>query len=142
MKDLLAAAITGLLFGAGLLISDMTNPERVLAFLDVAGAWDPTLAWVMAAALLPMALAWRIRARWLRPVLDQRFHLPTRRKADGQLLLGAALFGVGWGMVGLCPGPALAGLTQPSPHLLLFVAAMLAGMALPNAPGTRGANPP
>lgn len=126
----LAALASGLVFGAGLVVSDMVNPARVLAFLDVAGAWDPSLAFVMGAALVPSALAYAWRRRRERPLGDACFHLPDdARPVDGRLLGGAALFGVGWGLVGLCPGPAVAALLTLQPAALLFVAAMLAGMA-------------
>lgn len=130
MRAGLAAVIAGLLFGAGLVVSDMVNPARVLAFLDIAGAWDPSLAWVMAAALLPSALAWQWRRRRTQPLCDTTFHVPTRRDLDARLLAGAALFGIGWGLVGLCPGPAWAGLVLVPLQVLPFLGAMLAGMAL------------
>lgn len=130
MKLLLVAIVAGLLFGIGLVISDMVNPARVLAFLDVAGEWDYSLALVMGGALIPSAIAYRIRARMQRPVCDARFQVPTRRDPDARLIVGAVLFGIGWGLVGLCPGPALAALTTGATPVLIFVAAMLAGMAL------------
>lgn len=120
--------LVGLLFGAGLHIAGMTDPEKVLGFLDVAGVWDPTLAFVMGGALLvtgPVFFLLRARkAPWFAP----RFMLPTLTRIDRPLLEGAALFGVGWGMVGLCPGPALANLTSLQSDVLLFVAAMIIGM--------------
>lgn len=126
----LASLATGLLFGVGLVLSDMINPLRVRAFLDVAGAWDPSLAIVMASALVPSVIAWQIRRRRQRPLLDDRFHVPTSRQLDRSLLAGAAVFGIGWGIVGLCPGPALADLAiQPWP-VAGFVLAMIAGMVL------------
>lgn len=130
MRRFLPGAIVGILFGAGLALSDMINPARVLAFLDVMGAWDPTLAYVMGAALIPSAIAYRIRARMDRPVLAPSFAIPKNRRPDPQLLLGAALFGIGWGLVGLCPGPALAGLVLGVWQMWLFVLALLAGMLL------------
>jgi len=126
----LVSVLAGLLFGLGLALSDMVDQRRVLAFLDVAGAWDPSLAIVMASALLPAALAWQVRRRRERPWLADRFHVPVSRKVDRALLAGAALFGVGWGLIGLCPGPALADLAiQPRPAAM-FVAALLGGMGL------------
>ena len=125
-----SALIVGLLFGAGLALSDMINPARVLAFLDVAGAWDPTLAYVMAGALIPAASGFVWSRRLRTPLFDSRFFIPENRALDGRLLAGAALFGAGWGLVGLCPGPALAGLSLGFWEGWLFVAAMLAGMAL------------
>ena len=130
MRRFLPGLIVGLVFGAGLALSDMVNPARVLAFLDIAGAWDPTLAYVMGAALVPSAIAYRIRQRMDRPLLAPTFAIPESRRLDRQLLLGAALFGIGWGLVGLCPGPAIAGLVLGAWQMRLFVAAMLAGMVL------------
>lgn len=130
MKLLLGAIVAGLLFGTGLVISDMVNPARVLAFLDVAGEWDYSLALVMGGALIPSAIAYRVRARMQRPLCDVRFHVPARRDPDARLIAGAVLFGIGWGLVGLCPGPALAALTTGATPVLIFVAAMLAGMVL------------
>lgn len=130
MRNLLPGLIVGVIFGAGLALSDMVNPARVQAFLDVAGAWDPTLAFVMGAALLPSAIAYLIRRRMARPLLGERFSIPESRALDRPLLLGAALFGIGWGLVGFCPGPAVAGLVLGAWQPWLFVAAMLVGMAL------------
>lgn len=125
------ALMSGALFGLGLMVSDMIDPERVLGFLDVAGgAWDPTLAFVMGGALVPMAIAWRVAAARARPAFGQTFPAPPSGGIDRRLLGGAALFGAGWGLVGFCPGPALAALTLGGWPVALFVAAMLAGMAL------------
>ena len=122
------AILCGLLFGAGMIISDMVNPARVLAFLDVTGDWDPSLAFVMGGALLPSGLAYLIHRRMHAPVLAEEFNVPTSRIIDRPLVGGAILFGLGWGLVGLCPGPALAALTTGTWQALVFVAAMLAGM--------------
>lgn len=125
------ALAAGLLFGLGLALSGMTDPARVRAFLDVAGgAQDPTLAFVMAGALAPMAVAWRIRARLDRPLADTRFAVPEPAGVTPRLIGGAALFGVGWGVAGLCPGPAIAALALAPAQAAPFVAAMLAGFAL------------
>jgi len=129
MQRVIAALAAGLLFGAGLAVSDMINPARVLAFLDVAGSWDPSLAFVMAGALLPAAIAFRYRQKLERPLLDQAFHVSANRSIDRRLLGGAALFGLGWGLVGLCPGPAIAALVSGKWQAYLFVAAMIGGMA-------------
>lgn len=129
MRRILPALLVGLIFGAGLALSDMVNPARVQAFLDVAGKWDPTLAFVMGAAILPSAIGYGIRRRMNQPLLETRFFVPGSRTLDRPLLLGAALFGVGWGLVGFCPGPALAGLALAAWQPWLFVVAMLAGMA-------------
>ena len=128
MKRLLPSLFAGLLFGAGLALSDMINPARVLAFLDVAGAWDPTLAFVMAGAMLPSAAAYRLSRRMRRPLLADTFQVPGNRKLDTQLLAGAGIFGIGWGLVGFCPGPAIAALGFGMWQPWLFVGAMLAGM--------------
>ena len=130
MRNLFPGLIVGIIFGAGLALSDMVNPARVQAFLDVAGAWDPTLMFVMGAALVPSAVAYLIRRRLTRPLLGERFSIPESRTLDRPLLLGAAMFGVGWGLVGFCPGPALAGLVLGAWQPWLFVMAMLAGMAI------------
>lgn len=130
MRIPFAALSSGVLFGAGLALSDMVNPARVLAFLDLAGAWDPTLAFVMGGAIIPAALSYVATRKMRKPLLGERFHIPENRVVDRQLMLGAALFGAGWGLAGFCPGPAVAavvfGLWQP----WVFIAAMLAGMLL------------
>jgi len=125
---LIYALLAGVIFGAGLTLSDMVNPARVLNFLDVAGHWDPTLMFVMAGGLAVTTLGYKWIFRRSSPVADDRFHLPTRRRIDLPLVGGAALFGVGWGLAGICPGPALADLVTLQPKVLLFVAAMLVGM--------------
>jgi uncharacterized membrane protein YedE/YeeE len=130
MRNLFPGLVAGIIFGAGLALSDMVNPARVQAFLDVAGAWDPTLMFVMGAALVPSAIAYLIRGRMTRPLLGNRFFIPESRTLDRQLLIGAAMFGIGWGLVGFCPGPAVAGLVLGAWQPWLFVVAMLAGMAL------------
>ena len=127
---LLIAILCGVLFGAGMIISDMVNPARVLAFLDVTGDWDPSLAFVMGGALIPSGLAYLIHRRMHAPVLADEFRVPASRLIDRPLIGGAILFGLGWGLVGLCPGPALAALTAASWQAAIFVVAMLAGMTL------------
>jgi uncharacterized membrane protein YedE/YeeE len=124
----LIALLAGTLFGAGLAVSGMADPLRVRGFLDLAGAWDPTLAFVMAGALLPMAVAWRIRARRAAPLAAAAFAVPASRQIDAPLVVGALMFGAGWGLAGLCPGPAIAGLAIRPAEAGVFVAAMLAGM--------------
>jgi len=128
MTQLLAALLSGLVFGAGLALAGMTNPAKVLSFLDVAGAWDPTLALVMGSALGVNAVAFVLTQRRAKPLFADAFVLPTRTDLDARLLGGAALFGVGWALVGLCPGPALASLARGEGEVLAFVAAMCAGM--------------
>lgn len=130
MRVSLTALLVGIIFGAGLALSDMVNPARVQAFLDVAGQWDPTLIFVMGAALVPSAIAYLLRRRMGRPVYADSFAIPESRTIDRSLLAGAALFGIGWGLVGFCPGPAIAGLALGHWQPWLFVAAMLAGMVL------------
>lgn len=122
--------VSGLLFGAGLALGGMTDPGKVVAFLDVTGAWDPSLAFVMGSALLVTFPVFAWVRRSARPLFAERFQLPTRRDLDPQLLVGAALFGIGWGIAGLCPGPAIANLGAGSPEILLFVVTMVAGMWL------------
>lgn len=122
--------LSGMLFGAGLALSGLTDPDKVQGFLDLAGDWNPGLLWVMVAALLTtMSAFWLIRQR-AAPVFAPKFLLPASTALDGRLLLGAALFGIGWGLAGLCPGPALAGLTRGTLPVAAFVGAMLAGMAI------------
>lgn len=132
----LAALICGVLFGAGLELSGMTNPAKVLAFLDVAGRWDPTLALVMGGALIATTAGFAWAGRMTRPWFAETFSLPTRRDLDRSLLVGALLFGVGWGLVGLCPGPAIAGLWRMSSDLFLFLAALIAGVLLHRLPSS------
>lgn len=133
MRNILPGLIVGLVFGAGLALSDMVNPARVQAFLDVAGAWDPTLMFVMGAALVPSAAGYLVRRRMERPLLGDRFRIPESSVLDRPLLLGAAMFGIGWGLVGFCPGPAIAGPVLGAWQPWLFVAAMLTGMVLHRA---------
>lgn len=128
MKQVLAALASGLVFGAGLALAGMTNPAKVLAFLDVAGAWDPTLALVMGSALAVNAAAYALTRRLAKPLFAATFALPTRADLDARLLGGAALFGIGWALVGLCPGPALASLARGDVHVFGFAAAMVVGM--------------
>lgn len=130
MRVSLTALLVGIVFGAGLALSDMVNPARVQAFLDVAGRWDPTLVFVMGAALVPSAIAYLFRRRMGRPVFADSFAIPESGTIDRSLLAGAALFGIGWGLVGFCPGPAISGLALGNWQPWLFVAAMLGGMVL------------
>lgn len=125
---ILVSLLSGLLFGLGLTISDMIDPARVLGFLRVAdGAWDPTLAFVMGGALVPMAVAWLLTRRLKTPACGGAFPDPAAGRIDARLLGGAAMFGAGWGLVGFCPGPAFAALTLGGVPVLIFVAAMIAG---------------
>jgi len=121
----------GTLFGAGLALSGMVDPTRVRAFLDpFGGAWDPTLAFVMVGALLPMGVAWAMRPRLTKPIADTAFALPATTPIDKRLIGGAVIFGVGWGIAGLCPGPAIADLALRPIAAAPFVAAMLVGFGL------------
>ena len=126
----LGALGCGIVFGLGLAISGMMNPAKVIGFLDVAGDWDPTLALVMGGALLVAIPAYRVILKRRRPVLSGGFSLPAEEKLDAPLIWGSALFGVGWGLVGFCPGPAVAAIVTVLPAVLGFVAAMIAGLAL------------
>lgn len=129
MRNILAL-LSGVLFGAGLAISGMADPMRVRAFFDLFGAWDPTLAFVIGGAMIPMSLAWMVQKRIERPFADRAFTLPNTAGIDGKLALGAILFGIGWGIGGLCPGPAIASLSLAPAAVAPFVLAMLGGMAL------------
>jgi uncharacterized protein len=130
MRDILVGLLCGLIFGTGLLVSGMMQPSKVLAFLDLFGAWDPSLAVVMAVAL---AVAWpgfAYARRRGRPVLAAKSWWPTTSAIDRPLVIGSVLFGVGWGLVGLCPGPAIENLATGSIWVVVFVLAMVAGMLL------------
>jgi len=125
---MLFAAVAGGLFGAGLMLSGMTDPRKVQGWLDVFGAWDPTLAFVMGGAIMPMALAWAMTRRRAGPLLGGAFPAPPEPRLGHNLVLGSVLFGMGWGLVGLCPGPAMASLGYGGPSVWLFTLAMAAGM--------------
>jgi uncharacterized membrane protein YedE/YeeE len=121
---------SGVLFGAGLATGGMTDPARVRGFLDLFGDWDPTLAFVMGGAVIVMAIAWRIQPKLARPLFAEDFALPTRRDLTPKLIGGSALFGIGWGVAGLCPGPGFAALAIEPASTAIFVIAMLLGMGL------------
>jgi uncharacterized membrane protein YedE/YeeE len=127
---MIASLVCGLIFGAGLLISGMVQPTKVLGFLDIFGAWDPSLIVVMVAALAVSVPGFMLVNGRSRPLLAARSLWPTKRDIDLQLIVGAALFGIGWGLVGLCPGPALESLATLSLPVIVFVIAMAGGMAL------------
>jgi uncharacterized membrane protein YedE/YeeE len=129
MKHLISA-ISGGLFGTGLLISGMTDTTKVQGWLDVFGAWDPTLAFVMGGAIIPMAIAWRIVARREISVSGAPFPAPAAQKIDRRLVIGAILFGMGWALAGLCPGPVIASLSFGGAGGWMFLAAMLIGMRI------------
>ena len=127
---MVAAAVCGLMFGWGLLVSGMVQPGKVLGFLDIFGSWDPSLAVVMVAALAVSSLGFRFAASRKHPILAAECIWPTRTGIDRPLVVGAAMFGIGWGLVGLCPGPALENLATLSPRVAAFVVAMAFGMVL------------
>jgi len=125
---LLTALLAGLVFGFGLIVSGMANPAKVLGFLDLAGRWDPSLAFVMAGAIAVGSVAFALAGRRPRSLIGIEMKLPATRGIDARLLGGSALFGIGWGLAGFCPGPALAALGMGLTKALTFVAAMLVGM--------------
>ena len=137
----LSAFTAGLLFGFGLVVSQMMNPGKVLAFLDVAGAWDPSLAFVMVGAIATSAIGYVIVKRRGEPILEDELEILSYREIDRRLVGGPVLFGIGWGLVGLCPGPALAILPLGIWQAPIFVAAMLVGMGLFAALPSRKSNP-
>ncbi len=125
---IVSSFLVGLLFGFGLVVSQMINPAKIIGFLDVAGNWDPTLLVVMASALVTTLIGYRIVAIRSRPIFDTEFHLPTNTVIDRPLIIGAAIFGVGWGFAGLCPGPGITAAAIGGVAPWAFVAAMLAGI--------------
>ncbi len=130
MLAALAAGVAGLLFGLGLIVSGMADPAKVLGFLDLAGAWDPSLAFVMGGAIGVGVIAFARARKMQQALLGQPMQLPTATRIDRRLILGSLLFGVGWGIAGICPGPALVLLGEGERKGMAFVAAMLAGMVL------------
>lgn len=128
--SLLAAFAAGLLFGVGLLLSGMTDPAKVIGFLDLAGSWDPSLAFVMGGAILVGVFAFALAQRRAITFLGGAMHLPSRRDIDERLVAGSLAFGVGWGLAGFCPGPALVSFASGEEKAAIFVAAMLGGMVL------------
>jgi uncharacterized protein len=127
---ILAAFCAGLLFGLGLIVSQMFNPAKVIGFLDISGAWDPSLAFVMVGAIAVGLVAFNLAAKRNASLLGEPLVLPGRLAIDRRLVLGSVMFGVGWGAAGFCPGPGLVGLGSLEPKAVAFVAAMLAGMAI------------
>ena len=128
MKRNLVALLSGLLFGLGLAISEMVNPKKVLGFLDVAGSWDPSLMFVLGAGLLVTIITFRPIIRMAQPVFDVEFRFPTYTNIDVKLIGGAALFGIGWGLVGYCPGPAIASLAYGQIESGIFIGALVLGL--------------
>lgn len=129
MLRTLTAATIGLVFGAGIAMSGMANPAKVLNFFDVFGTWDPSLALVMAVALVVTAIGYRFVLKRTRPLLEAKFHVPGNRKLDAPLIAGSAAFGIGWGITGFCPGGAIPALGLGEPSAWIFVGAMFAGIA-------------
>lgn len=138
MMQPLVSLVAGVVFGLGLAVAEMTNPLKVLDFLDLAGNWDPSLAFVMGGAVLVTLVAFRFVLRRPVPLYGDRFHLPTLTQLDRKLLGGAALFGIGWGLAGYCPGPALATILSGNSETWLFAPAMLVGGALQRWQNRRG----
>jgi uncharacterized protein len=130
MLTVFTSLLAGLVFGLGLIVSGMANPAKVLGFLDLGGAWDPSLAFVMAGAIAVGAVAFAVARQRTRSFLGAAMQLPTSRDIDRRLVIGSALFGIGWGMAGFCPGPALVALGMGEVKALVFVVAMLAGMGV------------
>ena len=130
MKNQALSFVAGLVFGVGLLFAGMTQPGKVIAFLDLFGGWDPSLAFVMGGAIGVHFLAYRLVPRLQQPLFASAWALPTRRDVDARLVIGAVLFGAGWGLGGYCPGPALTAVVSGAANTLVFVGAMLAGMGV------------
>lgn len=130
MMKSIVALITGTIFGLGLNVSQMTNPHKVLSFLNILENWDPSLIIVMASAVAISTLGFLVSKRLEKPVVADSFHFPTQKKITLRLVLGAVLFGIGWGVAGLCPGPAIASLATPSKELIIFLLSMMSGMLL------------
>jgi uncharacterized membrane protein YedE/YeeE len=130
MMAALASFVCGLIFGLGLVISGMTQPQKVLGFLDIFGRWDPTLAFVMVAAFAVSGTGFALARQQRRPLLTPQHLWPTRTDIDQSLVVGSVLFGIGWGLVGLCPGPALVNLAGLWPSVIVFALAMSAGMII------------
>lgn len=130
MSTIVVALVSGIVFGLGLCVSEMINPTRVIGFLDVFGRWDATLLLVMAAAVTVAGIGFPLVARRAKPIFADKFVVPEKTDIDLRLITGGVLFGVGWGLAGLCPGPAIAALASMSPPILMFVAAMIGGQWL------------
>ena len=130
MKSLIAAFFSAFVFGIGLGVAGMTLPEKVIGFLDITGSWDPSLAMVMIGAIAVHALSFRLVTRRKSPILSMQFHIPTRRDVDYKLFAGSFIFGVGWGLGGFCPGPAIVSAVSANESVLIFLASMVAGVYL------------
>lgn len=140
--QILMAFVTGTIFGIGLILSGMTDPSKVIGFLDVAGHWDPSLAFVMGGAILVGVVAFRFARAREKSLLGDEMRLPTSSQVDRRLVLGSLAFGTGWGLAGYCPGPALVSIAQGGAQPLIFVAAMLAGMVIYEVQDRLTATPP
>ncbi|MFA6178986.1 MAG: DUF6691 family protein [Candidatus Methylopumilus sp.] len=130
MMILISAFMSGLIFGIGLILSGMTDPAKVIGFLDVTGSWDPSLAFVMLGAIAVAYFAFRIATRQSKTILGETIALPAKKEIDTRLIVGSITFGIGWGLAGYCPGPAIASIATNASEPILFSAAMLAGMAI------------
>lgn len=139
MRTQAGALLAGTLFGLGLAVSQMVNPEKVLAFLNVSGDWDPSLALVLAAALAVSAIGYRLAVRRDAPLLADRFRLPSRTDLDAKLIGGAAIFGAGWGLAGYCPGPAISAIALGSWEPFVFIAGLALGSLIQSLIGRRSA---
>ena len=140
--QILMAFVTGTIFGIGLILSGMTDPSKVIGFLDLAGHWDPSLAFVMGGAILVGVVAFRFARGREKSLLGDVMRLPTSSQIDSRLVLGSLAFGTGWGLAGYCPGPALVSVAQGGAQPLIFVAAMLAGMVIYEIQDRLAATPP
>jgi uncharacterized membrane protein YedE/YeeE len=127
VMKVIAPLLAGVLFGLGLLLSGMTNPEKVRGFLDIFGDWQPALMAVMVSAIVVFAVAYALSNKMKQPLFHNVFHRPSLTRLDARLIVGAALFGIGWGMVGLCPGPALLNIMTGQEDILIFIFALLVG---------------
>ncbi len=130
MKHQISAFLAGALFAAGLVIAGMTQPAKVIGFLDVTGSWDPSLAFVMGGALVVYGVAFRLITKRSMPLLGGRFQIPSRTDITPRLLIGASLFGIGWSIAGFCPGPAIVGFGSGMSEAFVFMPGMVAGMVL------------
>lgn len=126
----LSALLAGILFGLGLVVSQMVNPAKVIGFLDLFGQWDPSLAFVMGGALIVTAIGYRLVTNKQQPMFEEKFHIPTNKTIDARLAIGSVMFGAGWGLVGLCPGPAISALSIGGLPVVIFLVSMGAGVLL------------
>ncbi len=133
MSRALISLLCGLIFGVGLIVGQMTNPAKVIGFLDFSGQWDPSLAFVMAGAVAVFSIAYRLALRRHVPIFEKKFLIPGKTRLDKPLIIGSLIFGVGWGLAGFCPGPAIVSSGFGEPRVWAFVVAMLAGMLVTRA---------